>query len=271
MVVALALLIFVVAIASSMFGLGGGVLFTPLQTWIGVEFHLAAATSLFLIMVVSFSASLVYRKAKKIDWPLTIVLELSTGLGGFVGGFSSSRWSVSSLKLLFSLVVVTAGILMLRPLVASAAAARQATASKNRLAGRFIWDRNVGGQRYRVNLTLALPLSFLAGLLSGMLGVGGGVLKVPMLVLIFGIPLDIAIGSSAFMIGITATCGLAGHLVHGYMDWKQSLMLAAVVFAGGQIGSRISIRLDKRKLKRGFGYLLIGVAVVMFINALRQI
>ena len=116
--------------------------------------------------------------------------------------------------------------------------------------GLFQWQRRVGEQLYQVNLGIGLPLSFLAGLVCGMVGVGGGILKVPLMVLLLGVPLDIAIGSSTLMIGLTAAAGFAGHLASGHWDWRLSLVLAAAVFAGGQIGSRISIRLDKRKLKR---------------------
>ena len=135
-----------------------------------------------------------------------------------------------------------------------------------RSSRRFVWRRCVGDQVYSVDLVLALPLSMLAGLVSGMVGVGGGILKVPLLVLLLGVPLDIAIGSSALMIGLTAAGGFAGHLVNGHWDWKHSLVLAAAVFAGGQIGSRISVRVDKRKLKRGFGWFLLVVAALMLVR-----
>jgi uncharacterized protein len=123
------------------------------------------------------------------------------------------------------------------------------------------------GQRYCVNLALALPVSAAAGMISGMVGVGGGILKVPMMVLLFGVPMDIAIGSSAFMIGLTAAGGFAGHVAGGHWDWRSSLVLGMVVFAGGQIGSRLSLGLDKKKLKRAFGWFLLVIAVVMAVKA----
>ena len=262
MLVVLALLMFVVAILFSMLGQGGGVLYTPLQDWAGIEFQVAAATSLFLIMVVSFSASLVFRKAKKIDWPLTIVLESATIVGSFFGGLSSASWSGSSLRLLLAGVVVVAGVSMIRPLAARVPSSEPGFTFWRRCE----WNRRLGDEQYRVNLALALPLSFLAGLVSGMVGVGGGVLKVPMMVLLFGIPMGIAIGSSALMIGLTASAGFAGHLVNGHWDWKHSLVLAAAVFVGGQIGSRISIRLNQQKLKPVFGCFLLCLALFMFLR-----
>jgi uncharacterized membrane protein YfcA len=256
MLIVLTLLMLAVAIVFSMLGLGGGVLYTPIQVWAGIEFHVAAATSLFLMMVVSLSASLVFRRAKKIDWPLALLLEAVTMVGGFLGGLSSARFSGSTLTGLFAVVVVVAGICMIRPVPEVAPKA-------TRGRGILVWQRSVGDQLYHVHLGVALPLSFIAGLLSGMVGVGGGILKVPMMVLLLGVPLDIAIGSSAVMIGLTAAAGFAGHVVNGHWDWRQSLVLAAAVFVGGQIGSRISVQLNKKKLKRGFGWFLMFVAAAM--------
>jgi uncharacterized membrane protein YfcA len=118
-----------------------------------------------------------------------------------------------------------------------------------------------------VNLALGLPIALVAGVASGMVGVGGGILKVPVMVLLLGVPLDIAIGSSALMIGLTAAAGFSGHVVSGHWDWRLSLLLAGVVFIGGQIGSRISVRLNRQKLKYGFGWFLLCVALLMICRA----
>ena len=114
-----------------------------------------------------------------------------------------------------------------------------------------------------MNRLSALPVSFVDGLASGLVGVGGGILKVPLMVLLLGIPMDIAVGSSAFMVGLTAAGGFAGHVASGHWDWKTSLVLAVAVFIGGQIGARKSLGIDKKKMKKVFGWFLMGIAVVM--------
>ena len=135
-------------------------------------------------------------------------------------------------------------------------------------AGRiFSWSRSQNDHSYSTNLAIALPISFIAGSVSGLLGVGGGLSQIPMMVLLFGVPIDIAVGSSTFMIGFTAMGGFFGHLVQGHWDWKTSLILAAGVFIGAQIGSRISIGLDKNKLRRTFRILLFVVAGITFFKA----
>ncbi len=252
---------FAVAVVFSMLGQGGGALYTPLQVWTGVEFHEAATTSLFLIMVTSVAASLVFRKAKRIDWPLALVLETVTTVGGFVGGIGSGWLSGATLSLIFAAVIGLGAVFMIRP-------AKERQLSARGHVGFLDWSRTLGEQHYRVNMALALPLSLLVGALSGMVGVGGGLVKVPLMVLVLGVPMDIAVGSSALMVGVTASGGFAGHLLHGHWNWRLSLALAAAVFIGGQIGSRITLKLDKRKLKATFGWFLLVIAATMVFKAL---
>ena len=254
--------VFVIALVFSMLGQGGGALYTPLQVWLGVDFHTAATTSLFLIMATSLAASLVFHKAKRIDWPLAIALETVTTAGGFAGGLGSEWFSGTTLSLLFAGVIAAAAVLMIRPL-------RERPPCAQGSGGFFAWRRTLGEQGYCVNMALALPSSFVAGALSGLVGVGGGLIKVPLMVLVLNVPMDIAVGSSALMVGVTASGGFAGHLLHGHWSWRLSLVLAAVVFVGGQIGSRLTVKLDKKRLKVGFGWFLLVIAATMVFKALR--
>ena len=247
---------FAIATGFSMLGQGGGVLYTPVQVLLGIDFHEAATTSLFLIMMTSLSATLVFRKASKVDWPLAIVLETVTTFGGLVGGLASGIFSGAFLSVVFAGVVAFAAIFMVREF-------HREHDCPPLQEGWVYWRRTFGEQEYCVNLLIALPVSFIAGLASGLVGVGGGILKVPLMVLLLGIPMDIAVGSSAFMVGLTAAGGFAGHVASGHWDWKTSLILAVAVFIGGQIGARKSLGIDKKKMKKAFGWFLMGIAVVM--------
>lgn len=253
----LAALMFGVAAVFSMLGQGGGVLYTPLQVFFGIKFHVAATTSLFLIMVTSLSATLVFHKGGKVDWPLAIALESATTLGGLAGGLSSGRFSGVFLSLLFAAVVGAAGVFMIRSFGTLDLCPPEDT------AGLWHWRRRFREHHYCVNLLVALPASFIAGVISGLVGVGGGIIKVPLMVLLLGIPMDIAVGSSALMIGLTASAGFAGHLIAGHWDWKLSLLLAVAVFAGGQIGSRKALGVDRKKMKRIFGWFMLVIAAAM--------
>jgi len=247
---------FVVAVVFSMLGQGGGVLYTPIQVFAGIDFHVSATTSLFLIMITSLSATIVFRKAKRVDWPLALALESVTALGGFAGGLLSARFTGTFLTALFAGIIAFAAVFMVRNFK------RESRCAPDR-SGWLGWHRQLGEQTYCVNLLLALPISFLAGTISGLVGVGGGILKVPMMVLLFGIPMEVAVGSSAFMVGLTAAGGFAGHVALGHWDWQTSLILSVAVFIGGQIGARRSIGIDKNKMKKGFGWFLFAIAALM--------
>lgn len=248
--------VFAVSIVSSLLGQGGGTLYTPIQVLLGVNFHAASTTSLFLIMATSFSATIVFRKARLVDWPLVLVLELATATGGFIGGFYSGAFSGTVLSLVFIVVVAAASFFMIRDI--------KMNAEKYRVQpGLFLWKRRCNNKVYYVHLPIALGLSFVAGGISGLTGIGGGVLKVPLMVLFLSVPMEVAVGSSALMVGITACAGFVGHVLSGHWDWKRSVMLAVLVFIGAQIGSRKSIEVDKKKLQRGFGWFLLVIVVVM--------
>jgi uncharacterized membrane protein YfcA len=253
------LVMFAIAAVFSSLGVGGGVLYTPVQLFFGVEFHTAASTSLFLIMVTSLSATLVFHKAAAVDWPLAVVLETSTTFGAFLGGLFSGHFSSRFLIYLFSGVIAIAAFFMVKRFEIP-------NRCGDTPGGFFRWRRGIGSEYYCVNLALALPIAFIAGAVSGLIGVSGGILKVPMLVLLFGVPMNIAVGSSAFMVGLTASGGFLGHLVAGHFDWKVALMLMPGIFIGAQIGARTSVRVDKTRMKLFFGYVLAALAVFLVIR-----
>lgn len=257
------LVMFLIATVFSALGQGGGVLYTPTQLFFGFEFHTAAATSLFLIMVTSLSATIVFRKAQVVDWALAIVLESSTTLGAFLGGLFSGHFSGKSLTYLFSGVIAIAAFFMLRRFESESRCGDQPSGFLN-------WHRGVGSETYCINLALALPIAFAAGVVSGLVGVSGGILKVPMLALLFGVPMTIAVGSSAFMVGLTASGGFLGHLIAGHFDWKIGLALVPAIFLGGQIGARTSVKVDKKRMKLFFGYFLAVLAVFLVVRTAFQ-
>jgi len=245
------------AVVFSALGQGGGVLYTPIQLFFGIDFHTAAATTLFLVMATSLSSTLVFSKAGKVDWPMALTLESTTTLGGFLGGLYSGHFTGHFLTLLFSGVIAFAAIFMVRDF-----------AHRPCQPGPFyIWERRRQGETYCLNLGLALPISFVAGAVSGLIGVAGGILKVPMMVLLFGVPIDVAVGSSAFMVGLTASAGFLGHALAGHIDWFTALVLLPGIFLGGQAGARLAVRTDKRRMKVFFGYFLFALAAFLVIRA----
>jgi hypothetical protein len=250
------LYVLVAAFIAALFGQGGGVLYTPLQVWSGVDVHTAAPISLFLILIISISSTLVFRKAHHVDWETALALEAPTTLGAFIGGTLSQYVSSRTLGLLLSIVLVVAAWFMLHP------PAETARHRKDSRPSRWIWQHTWGGNTYQLDLRLMIPIMLAVGILTSMVGIGGGALKVPLMVLLFGIPVPIAIGSSAFMVGLTAAAGLLGYISVGHFNWVAALLLAIPVFIGGQIGSRLSIHLDAQHLEKWFGVFILMVAFI---------
>jgi hypothetical protein len=253
----------VAAFVAALFGQGGGIFYTPLQVWNGVDFHAAAPISLFLILIISISSTLVFRKAHQVDWGTALVMEAPTTLGAFIGGILSKFVSSQILGLILSILLLTAGWFMLHPPKETIHLQRDVHPS------RWILQRKLYGRAYQLDLRLMIPVMLAVGVLTSMVGIGGGAIKVPLMVLLFGIPIPIAIGSSAFMVGLTATAGLLGNITVGSFNWSAALLLAIPVFIGGQIGSRLSIHLNARHLAKWFGVFVLLVAFISIIRVER--
>lgn len=248
------------AFIASIFGQGGGILYTPLQLWTGVDFSTAAATSLFLILATSISSTVVFQKSNSVDWNAALALEGPTTLGAFIGGRFSHLVSPVVLSLLLSILLFGVAWFMFRP------PKRCDACDKEKARSRWHWERTFRGETYHLDLRLIIPVMLAVGFITSMVGIGGGALKVPLMILLFRIPTTIAIGSSAFMVGLTAASGLLGHIGMGGFDWQTALILVVPVFIGGQLGSRMSLRLNVRRLQKWFGVFILFVAVI---NAIR--
>ncbi len=262
-IIFLALVLGASAVAFSMQGLGGGVLYTPIQVLFGVDFYEAATRSQLFIIVTSVSSTLIFRKAGKIDWPVALTLEAPAVTGGYLGGFYAKRFPEEGLLLVLALLVMMAALSMLRDLPPS-----QAAPANGSHVG--VWRRH-GNRAYDVNLLQGLPVFFLIGVFSGLAGVAGGFLKIPVMALLFRMPMDVVLGCSAVMVSLTALGGLFGHLAAaGSWDLGPTLLLAAFIAVGAQIGPRLALHAGPKALQQRFGYFLLLVAGAILALALSR-
>ncbi len=255
----LGILLFLAALLAGFFGQGGGVLYTPIQILLGVPFRTASATSLFLIMVMALSSTIVFRKAHIVDWQMAVVMEIPTMLGAFAGGFISGYFPENLL------ILILIALLLIGSFSLNHYHSRKNFKPRN-TNKIWIWTREMNGTKYHINILILIPVTLLVGFLTSIVGIGGGPIKVPMMVLLFSVPMDIAIGSSAFMVGLTATAGFIGHAATGHWNWQMSLILAIPVFIGGHFGSNFSTHLNKEKLQKWFSWFLILIAILIFIQ-----
>ncbi len=254
MLVILFFVFLVVSAVFSMFGQGGGAFYVPMLLALSVPMYVAATTSQILIMVVSFSSMLVFAKARTIDWKLVLLIEPPTNIGAFLGGYLSPYFPTSISKLFFAGVLLIGAYYMYRPPKATVAV-------PSGVHHWWQWQSTTVAVPYTLNVLVLIPIMLLAGFVAGMLGVGGGLLKVPAVVVLGGVPMSIAVGSSSLMIGVTALTGFVGHLLRGHFDLRLTVVLAAGVLIGSQIGPRIAVKTDHRRLKKYFAGLLVIIAI----------
>ena len=243
----------IAGLLGSVLGLGGGVLILPMLTLVfGIPMKEAVGTSLICVIATSCGASSLYVKKHMANIRLGMTLELATTIGAIVGGLVAGIIKPEVLAILFSLLLVYVAFSMTRK-----------RAEKN-LEG----DSSIPKDYQITNLPLGMGASFFAGNVSGLLGVGGGVIKVPTMYLLMGVPLKIAAATSNFMIGVTASAGAFVYYARGEVDLFVSGATMIGVFLGALIGSRILHLIKTEYLKKTFIIVLLYLSVEMLFKGL---
>jgi len=254
----------------ALLGIGGGVFLVPFLT-LGLDLPIrqALATSLLTVIATSSSVSAEATGSRLINIRLGMTLEVATAAGGLVGGITAYLLSPQKLFVLFGCTMLLIGAVTLSRLNVRNVIA-DTDVDPGQYGGRFHDDETGGDVVYRVKrFPLALIGSFLAGNVSSLLGIGGGVLKVPLLNAWCGVPLRAAAATSAFMIGVTAASGAV--IYYGSGDVVAPFAAAAIL--GVRIGSTASMRAGARAKVRHMKLLMatvmLVVAVLMFVRAAR--
>jgi len=269
---ALALIIFGSGIAAggvgALLGIGGGVFFVPLlHVALGFPLRTAAAISLTTVIATSSSVSAGRSGEQLINLRLGMVLEVATVAGSLLGGLTAHLFSETTLQRLFAIVTLLAAASVMGRVNRRNVLLHPA-AHPGALGGRFHEAESGGVVTYQVKrLPLGLLTSFVAGNVSSLLGIGGGVIKVPALNAWCGIPMRAAAATSAFMIGVTATGGAIIYYGRGDLP----ALAAAPAVLGVQLGSWAGIRLAHRVpakwLKILLVVVLLAVAALMFLRS----
>jgi len=249
--------ILIISITMAMVGKGGGNFYVIAIVLSGVSMHQAASSSQAIMLATSLAAMLVFMKSKKIDWKLALIIDPATDVMAFVGGYFSSRITGTSLKTVFAICLILVSIFMLIKV-------KEKHISGTKRFG--YWHREFGGYKYTVNLWIALPITALVGLFAGAVGISGGAFKIPLMVMLCGIPIEIAIGTSSAMVAVTALMGLLGHSLNGNFDINFAIPLVILALIGGLIGGKLALRNKPKNLKVIFALTNLIAAIVMLIN-----
>ena len=246
-------------------GLGGGIFLVPFLS-LALGFSLKSAAGISLATVIATSSAVAAGRAgnQLMNLRFGMLLEVATVAGSLLGGITVQLVAESTLQRIFGLVAIFVAVAMLGR-VNRRNVIRDPAADCGRLGGRF-HDADSGGiVSYRIKrLPLALCASFIAGNLSSLLGIGGGIIKVPVLNAWCGMPLRAAAATSALMIGVTATGGAI--IYYGRGDLQP--LAAAPAVLGVQFGSWAGMHLAQyasvKWLKVLMAALLVVVAALMF-------
>jgi uncharacterized protein len=255
----------------SLLGLGGGVLLVPLLTLgFGLPLREAVGVSLVAVIMTSGAAAGVYLERHVANLRLGMSLELFTAIGALVGGTIAFALDVRLLEGLFAALMVYVAITMFRRGVSDEAPIDEVLdgAVPVEPASRAAMIDRLSGEGYRVrNLGSGVVGAIFAGLVSALLGIGGGIVKVPVMNVVMGVPLRTATATSNLMIGITASASAIIYLLHGGIDPYVAAPTAIGVFIGASTGSRVGHRIDLRILRWLFVIVLLVTAVQMLSKA----
>jgi len=233
----------------SIAGVGGGIIITPVLV---LFFHIplpnAVAASLVAVIATSTAASSVHVERHVTDVRLAMTLELTTTLGASAAAIVAAHINHRVIAIIFILFLLYSAFSMLR---------KQLQDSQQTNAAAETWQP---GDAYQVrNYPAGLGVALIAGSVSGLLGIGGGPIKVPAMYLIMGVPLRVATATSNFMIGVTAATSALVYYGRGDLRMGIAGPLVVGVFSGSLIGARLAPRLKTRAI----AYVLIVLMVYL--------
>jgi hypothetical protein len=256
-------------VMSALLGVGGGFFLVPaLVTLFKIPIHYAIGVSLITVIATSCAVSSYNIKHRLANIRLGVTLELTAALGAVAGGLIAGLLSHRALTMIFAGLMVTIAVLMLRKLQRGESSIIPIRDPGP--LGATYYDEAIGFRvTYRVNrLPTAMGIFFLAGNLSGLLGIGGAIVKTPTLNLICKIPTRAAVATANFTVGLTAVA--AALIYHARGDIPPMLAAATVLGAliGSALGTRLAVRVQSRWIGGIFTALTFGLAAHMVWQAL---
>ncbi|HXN28736.1 MAG TPA: sulfite exporter TauE/SafE family protein [Candidatus Acidoferrales bacterium] len=265
-----ALASFLAGMLGSLTGLGGGVVIVPLLTLVfGVDIRYAIGASLVSVIATSSGAAAAYLREGYSNMRVGMFLEIATTVGAVSGAFLAAYLHTSIIAIVFGLVLLYsayASTQTLEGLPAGMAADRIATIL--RLDGSY--PTADGFKSYHVRrVPLGFGLMYVAGVLSGLLGIGSGAVKVLAMDQAMKIPFKVSTTTSNFMIGVTAAASAGIYLRRGYIDPGLAMPVMLGVLAGALVGAKILPGAKVRTLRIVFGVVIAALAIEMIFQGVR--
>jgi uncharacterized membrane protein YfcA len=253
----------------SLTGLGGGIVIVPLLTLIfGVDIRYAIGASLVSVIATSSGAAAAYVREGYSNIRIGMFLEIATTVGALFGATVAAKLSTAVIAVIFGLVLIYSAYLSSQP-----KAEVVSDAPPDRLATLLRMDGNYptpgGPQAYHArSIPTGFSLMFVAGMLSGLLGIGSGAVKVLAMDQAMRLPFKVSTTTSNFMIGVTAAASAGVYLNRGYIDPGLAMPVMLGVLAGSLLGARVLVRAQTRMLRIVFSLVIVLLGVEMIYNGL---
>src|SRR4051812_31390181 len=250
-------------------GLGGGVVLVPLLTlFFKVDIRYAIGASLVSVIATSSGAAAAYVKEGYTNIRIGMFLEIATTLGALAGAFLAALVSPNAIAIVFGVVLLMSAYLSGRPRDEKPdTGPPDPLAVRLRLAGSY--PTPDGPVPYHVRrVPLGFALMFVAGVLSGLLGIGSGAFKVLAMDQAMRIPFKVSTTTSNFMIGVTAAASAGLYLQRGYIDPGLSMPVMLGVLAGSWLGTRVLMVAQTRILRWVFVLVILALGVEMIFKGL---
>jgi uncharacterized membrane protein YfcA len=234
-------------------GGGGSILAVPALVY-GASMPLAAAIPTSLIVVGISAAVAVLPRLKLVQWRLAGVFAGTGAAAAFAGAAVNRRLHPTVVLLGFSALMVVAGIQMLR--------------DRREVGGACALP--AGGINWRSCLPKAITAGLGVGFLTGLFGVGGGFLIIPVLVVLLGLPIATAVATSLVVISVNSAAGIIAHLGTVAIDYRIASAFTIAAIVGSLLAGRLAIRLPADRLRRWFAYLVLAVALYVTVRAIGE-
>ncbi|MCK4401499.1 sulfite exporter TauE/SafE family protein [bacterium] len=237
-----------VGIESGLLGMGGGSILVPVLLFVfRLPIKEAIGTSLCIIVLTAFSGIIVHWKEKQVHLKLAIVMALTGVIGAQLGSYLNKIIPDNAIKLIFTVVVIIFGFKMW-------------IGTNNGVKEPFTANIfNIG-----FNKSLASILGLIAGIASGLLGIGGALVMVPMMHIFLHIPMNICVGTSLFVVFFNSLSGAFGYIARGDTNLKLAILIAVGSVAAAPFGARLSVKISREKLRKIFAVVLVlaGIAIL---------
>ncbi|MCC3265583.1 sulfite exporter TauE/SafE family protein [Arthrobacter gengyunqii] len=247
LVLALSILI---GLSLGVLGGGGSILTVPILVYVaGFDAKDAIAASLFVVGVTSAVSAISHARSGRVMWRTGLIFGAAGMVGAFAGGLLGGFIPGEILLVAFALMMVATSAAMIR-------------GRKDRKTA----GTDDGGAPRQMPLGKVLTEGLVVGLVTGLVGAGGGFLVVPALALLGGLPMSIAVGTSLVVISMKSFAGLAGYLTTVQLDWSLVLAVTAAAIVGSLIGAKASGRIPETALRKGFGWFVLGMGAFVLIQ-----